>query len=277
MDAMDDGLFSSFEDTGPAAKRSKLAAGPSTMDAAHPAGAAGSPFAHMSNELVASVVYNERLDAESRLRLENAFRQSTVLPLPAGASPHSEPATTPPVDGAVHYYQAFSVDVVGATTAAAAMAAPVPAYDRLIEAPLPHPVDGAPASRPRQQGRRPQGFQGRYFDAPVASSARPGTLSAELRAQLGIGPNDPPPFLARMQALGYPPGYMGDPDAPTEQADDLQFFDGPARTLNNADGERTAPRLVPLVDFPGLNVPPPAGADPRAWGWRGPVMPRPAA
>ena len=30
-------------------------------------------------------------------------------------------------------------------------------------------------------------------------------------------------------------------------------------------------RLVPLVAFPGLNAPPPDGAEPRAWDWRGPV------
>ena len=30
-------------------------------------------------------------------------------------------------------------------------------------------------------------------------------------------------------------------------------------------------RPVPLVAFPGLNAPPPDGAEPRAWDWRGPV------
>ena len=40
----------------------------------------------------------------------------------------------------------------------------------------------------------------------------PGQLSAELRAALGISPLAPPPWLARMRRLGYPPGYIA-PDA----------------------------------------------------------------
>ena len=56
----------------------------------------------------------------------------------------------------------------------------------------------------------------RYFDAPEAAHA-PGVLSAELRALLGIGPADPPPYLRRMRELGYPPGYMGVP--PSSAAD----------------------------------------------------------
>ena len=36
----------------------------------------------------------------------------------------------------------------------------------------------------------------------------PGQLSAELRAALGISPMAPPPWLARMRRLGYPPGYV---------------------------------------------------------------------
>ncbi len=36
----------------------------------------------------------------------------------------------------------------------------------------------------------------------------PGQLSAELRAALGIAPSAPPPWLARMRRLGYPPGYI---------------------------------------------------------------------
>jgi zinc finger CCHC domain-containing protein 8 len=42
--------------------------------------------------------------------------------------------------------------------------------------------------------------------------AVPGQLSAELRAALGISESAPPPWLARMRRLGYPPGYMA-PDA----------------------------------------------------------------
>ena len=36
---------------------------------------------------------------------------------------------------------------------------------------------------------------------------RPGQLSGDMRAALGIGPLDPPPWLQRMRELGYPPGW----------------------------------------------------------------------
>ena len=272
MDLMDDGLFAGFE---PEAKRPRQAAvGPTHREAAPVAavqrGALGlpPPFASMQNECVASVLYSEHIDAESRQRLERVFRESTVAPLPPGAAPPTNAAPAAVAEGAVHYFQAFSADYAGAASAAAAAATPSPAYDRLLETPFPH---DAPTERPRGN-RRPKGFQGRYFDAPTSSSARPGMLSAELRAQLGIGPNDPPPFLARMQALGYPPGYMGDPNAPADEVGELEFFT--AASGAGAAGEPPGSH-VPLVDFPGLNVPPPAGADPRMWGWRGPVV-RPA-
>jgi zinc finger CCHC domain-containing protein 8 len=42
----------------------------------------------------------------------------------------------------------------------------------------------------------------------------PGQLSDELRAALGISPSAPPPWLARMRQLGYPPGYIA-PEADT--------------------------------------------------------------
>ncbi len=35
----------------------------------------------------------------------------------------------------------------------------------------------------------------------------PGVLSEELCGALGIAKTGPPPWLARMRTLGYPPGY----------------------------------------------------------------------
>ena len=86
---------------------------------------------------------------------------------------------------------------------------------------------------------------------------------------------DPPPYLARMRQLGYPPGYMGDPDErPAEEAP-LALYATPAEaTAGEAAGDdqdaavaRAPRREVPLVAFPGLNVPPPPGANLAAWGW----------
>lgn len=61
-----------------------------------------------------------------------------------------------------------------------------------------------------------------------ASGLAPGCLSAELRAALGIPESAPPPWLARMRKLGYPPGYLLDDEAVahTEDADALELVFG---------------------------------------------------
>lgn len=68
---------------------------------------------------------------------------------------------------------------------------------------------------------------------------KPGVISSALRAALGMGPDDPPPWLINMQRFGPPPGY-------------------------------------PALKIPGLNAPIPAGASfglqPGGWG-RPPVDP----
>ena len=53
----------------------------------------------------------------------------------------------------------------------------------------------------------------RYFLSTAEDSRsefadlRPGQLSGDMRAALGLGPLDPPPWLQRMRELGYPPGW----------------------------------------------------------------------
>ena len=53
----------------------------------------------------------------------------------------------------------------------------------------------------------------RYFLSAAEDSRsefadlRPGQLSGDMRAALGLGPLDPPPWLQRMRELGYPPGW----------------------------------------------------------------------
>lgn len=49
--------------------------------------------------------------------------------------------------------------------------------------------------------------------ATEASGIAPGCLSPELRAALGVSESAPPPWLARMRKLGYPPGYLADDEA----------------------------------------------------------------
>jgi len=60
----------------------------------------------------------------------------------------------------------------------------------------------------------------RYYDDPAITTKsaagntdseladlKPGQLSSETRAALGLGPLVPPPWLDRMKQLGYPPTY----------------------------------------------------------------------
>ena len=60
----------------------------------------------------------------------------------------------------------------------------------------------------------------RYYDDPAATTKsaagntdseladlKPGQLSSDTRAALGLSPLDPPPWLDRMRQLGYPPMY----------------------------------------------------------------------
>jgi hypothetical protein len=95
-----------------------------------------------------------------------------------------------------------------------------------------------------------------------------------------------------MQQLGYPPGYLGDPSARGETLLELIDDEAPpaaapggmsshlhSRLSIGSSGSsaalRPAPRRhVPLVDFPGVNVPPPPDAHLPSWNWLGPVRPR---
>ena len=220
------------------------------------------PFNSMERECLATVSFSSHIDPVSRRRIEEAFRSATVA--------HTEELSLPQAE-VVHYFQAFTADYTGAASATAAAALPRPKYDRLCEEALPR---AAKSAAPR---RRQQGFQGRYYDAPAPES-KPGVLSAELRRQLGIGPNDPPPYLSRMLRQGFPPGYLGDPAAAGDAGSptQLQFIAdamGGGESLAPTTPAPGASRHVPLVNIPGLNVPPPPTADPVMWGWRGPIAP----
>ena len=82
-----------------------------------------------------------------------------------------------------------------------------------------------------------------------------------------VSPYDPPPYLARMQQLGYPPGHLGDPAAPEAEEAPLQMYEGGRAPPANPSSNAPARVAVPLVDFPGVNVPPPPGANLAAWNW----------
>lgn len=108
---------------------------------------------------------------------------------------------------------------------------------------------------------------------------------------------DPPPYLFRMQRMGYPIAYLA-PSRPSGVAGSSNGASGQAgagddepqlemyreapgdfSTISDAPGSRSheaevgkkrerEAQAVPTVAFPGLNAPPPTGANEWKWGWR---------
>ena len=284
-----------------------------------------SGFGHLHSECIASVNFHG-IDDDTRSQLEQVLRDAVLAP--AKRQKLAEPTCGAAPAGVVHFFQAFCADYAGASSAAAAaITAAQPQYERLLSEPLPlarlraKAISGgrtvAGGRGVGRSGGRGGGngagrvassltaFNGRYYDAEP--TVRPGALSAELRALLGMREGDPPPYLRRMQQLGYPPGYLGDPSARGEtlleliddeatpaaapaaeaggRTDETRAASGgmSARLSIESSGsaamsaaaQRLTPRRhVPLVDFPGVNVPPPPDAHLPSWNWLGPVRPR---
>ncbi len=63
-------------------------------------------------------------------------------------------------------------------------------------------------TKPRLTGHGDLYYELRELEVDSARF-RPGVISSALRAALGIGPDDPPPWLINMQRFGPPPGYPG--------------------------------------------------------------------
>ncbi|KAJ6766429.1 ZINC FINGER CCHC DOMAIN-CONTAINING PROTEIN 8 [Salix purpurea] len=97
---------------------------------------------------------------------------------------------------------------------------------------------------------------------------KPGSLDTETRKLLGLGELDPPPWLNRMQELGYPPGYL-DPDDKDQPSGITIFADGDVNE-EQEDGEimeteLPEPKRKMSVEFPGVNAAIPENADQRLW------------
>jgi len=285
-DLAEDALFGSFggESSGTAAAHPPVtpahAAGSSDtvqqqppkeqQPALEPRAAGVEPPRFTRGECLLSATFR-RISSHDRARLEKLLRELSV---PEDEEQSSE-ASVP--EGVVHYCQAYCIDYAGESSAAASAGLPRPQYERAVENMNAVPPVAARTNSNKRQ--RSQGFQGRYFDAPPASAsaaAKPGVLSVELRALLRIGELDPPPFLHRMQNLGYPPGYLGHrrPTADEEAtAATLRFLPDKAdgggdSTMEGTALDEAAPPRVPLIDFPGINVPPPPDANWAQWNWR---------
>ncbi|XP_014324233.1 zinc finger CCHC domain-containing protein 8 [Xiphophorus maculatus] len=82
---------------------------------------------------------------------------------------------------------------------------------------------------------------------------KPGVLSEELLAALGVAGNTLPPLIYRMRQLGYPPGWLKEAEM---EDSGLSLYDG---NVSNDDVGSTSQNVSydvsKLVDFPGFNVP----------------------
>ena len=297
-------LFGAFDDAPPPPKRAResfVAKAPPPPSQGNDGGLPAA-FSHLRHEAIASIHIHGKIADADIMRLEDILRESAPAPCAAKKTCSSTSSTIAAAD-TIHYFRAccndspqpsalaecasscsftesYIADFAGLSSVEAVMRTPWPSYDRLpVAAPLPIPPTtistvsrgggGRGRGGGRGGGRRGTGIacNGRYFDAaPTAST--PGVLSGELRALLGMRDGDPPPWLQMMHRLGYPPGYLHDPNArPIEDTPLVLHIPGGDADGRGAGADQPAPRLVPSVDFPGLNVPPPPGSDPIAWGW----------
>ncbi|XP_029961267.1 zinc finger CCHC domain-containing protein 8 isoform X2 [Salarias fasciatus] len=83
---------------------------------------------------------------------------------------------------------------------------------------------------------------------------KPGVLSEELLAALGIDGNTLPPLIYRMRQLGYPPGWLKEAEM---ENSGLSLYDGNAPNDDSSNSQNITYDVSKLVDFPGFNVPAP--------------------
>ncbi|CAL4887271.1 unnamed protein product [Urochloa decumbens] len=143
----------------------------------------------------------------------------------------------------------------------------------------PKPRDNVAISNARKQHnlKRNQSnanrVQNRYYQKTPGKfdDLKAGVLGPETRECLGIGENDPPPWLHRMRELGYPPGYLDvvdDEDKPSgitifgDSEVKLEYEEGELPE----QGEASPPRKRMTVEFPGINAPIPEDGDRWLWG-----------
>ncbi|KAL6604799.1 hypothetical protein ACP70R_042743 [Stipagrostis hirtigluma subsp. patula] len=143
----------------------------------------------------------------------------------------------------------------------------------------PKPRDNVAISNARKQHnlKRNQSngnrVQNRYYQKTPGKfdDLRAGVLGPETRECLGIGENDPPPWLHRMRELGYPPGYLDVVDDEDKPSGITIFGDAEVKLEYEEgelpeQGEPSPPRKRMTVEFPGINAPIPENGDRWLWG-----------
>ncbi|XP_053726490.1 zinc finger CCHC domain-containing protein 8 [Synchiropus splendidus] len=128
----------------------------------------------------------------------------------------------------------------------------------------PKPKDMAAINERRKEfNQNNQGMQNnqRYHADEVEerfSKYKPGVMSKELLAALGVEANTLPPLIYRMRLLGYPPGWLKEAEM---ENSGLTMYDGDDANhnneSNNASTQDISYDVSKLVDFPGFNVPAP--------------------
>ncbi|XP_017269094.3 zinc finger CCHC domain-containing protein 8 [Kryptolebias marmoratus] len=128
----------------------------------------------------------------------------------------------------------------------------------------PKPKDMAAINERRkefnQNSQVMQGNQRYHADEVEERFARfkPGFISEELLAALGVEGNTLPPLIYRMRQLGYPPGWLKEAEM---ENSGLSLYDGNASNNGNETQDSTSQNISydvsKLVDFPGFNVPSP--------------------
>ncbi|KAM9744474.1 zinc finger CCHC domain-containing protein 8 [Menidia menidia] len=87
---------------------------------------------------------------------------------------------------------------------------------------------------------------------------KPGVMSEELLAALGIDGNTLPPLIYRMRQLGYPPGWLKEAEM---ENSGLSLYDGNASSdgsvTDGSNSQNISYDVSKLVDFPGFNIPVP--------------------
>ncbi|XP_034026262.1 zinc finger CCHC domain-containing protein 8 [Thalassophryne amazonica] len=88
---------------------------------------------------------------------------------------------------------------------------------------------------------------------------KPGVMSEELLAALGLDGHTLPPLIYRMRQLGYPPGWLKEAEM---QNSGLTLYDGNAADDGaTANMRKVSYDVSKLIDFPGFNVPAPQMKD----------------
>ncbi|KAM6931382.1 zinc finger CCHC domain-containing protein 8 [Xenentodon cancila] len=82
---------------------------------------------------------------------------------------------------------------------------------------------------------------------------KPGVMSEELLAALGVDGNTLPPLIYRMRQLGYPPGWLKEAEM---ENSGLSLYDGnaPNDATDCSSPQSLSYDVAKLVDFPGFNV-----------------------